>query len=167
MRKFKKVLAGFSVLILLTLGCISAAGLENSNYERIVYSPYSDYAEGINNTDNVSVQASGIISSYVLTLYKSNSNTLTVRGQTTSANICSKIGFTYIRLQKYVNGSWQNYASWTDLYNTESVVYTAAKSVAVTSGTYRAVCEHYGEQKILLIIPKTEKIYNETTSLVI
>lgn len=170
MKKIKVIVAFLLALTLISANYASAA---ESN-ESVVYSSNPVFAEGINNSgshqtfdsESVTAQATGIIASNYLSLSK-DGTTLTVRGQTTSYQVSLKIGFTYVRIQKYVSGAWQNYASWLDIYNTDSLVCSTVKTYSVSSGTYRAVCEHYAEQDGILWFKNTEKIANSTTSLVV
>lgn len=158
----------FLVASILSSSFALAAGQRDYGADSVIYSSSLNVAEGINNSsaDELSAASSNIIVSHYLMLLRSG-NTLTARGQTCTDKVSLEIGFTYVKIQKYVNGSWQDVSSWTKIYNTNSLVCSTVKSTNVSSGTYRAVCEHYAKQKTILWFTQTEKIYNYTTSLTI
>ncbi len=126
-----------------------------------------DEVYGLYNTDvevEVTPRATGLIISKSLKLSKTSS-ALKITATTTCASDVDKCGFTYIKLQRKVNGSWTDYKTYTDQYS-ESTSKTFSKSVSVpTAYTYRVICEHYAEKSKLLIFKDTETSYNVTSSL--
>jgi len=114
-------------------------------------------------TSEGSVRAD-LISSYSLTLAK-NGSQLVIVAKTIGISSVTKSGFTYIYLQRYVSGAWQNYATYTNQYN-DGPTHSFSKAVnAATGYSYRVVCEHYAEKKTLLIFTSSQTIYNQTASL--
>lgn len=166
--KTKRLLITLILVASILSSSFALAAGRDYGADSVVYSSSPNVAEGINNSsaDELSAASSNIIVSHYLMLLRSG-NTLTARGQTCTDKVSLEIGFTYVKIQKYVNGSWQDVSSWTNIYNTNSLVCSTVKSTNVSSGTYRAVCEHYAKQKTILWFTQTEKIYNYTTSLTI
>lgn len=122
-------------------------------------------AEGVYNS-NANTRATGLISQKTLTLSKTGTQ-LIISAKTKGSDDVDKCGFTYIKLQRLVNGSWTDYSSYCyyDQYN-ETNSKTFSKYITPPSGyTYRVVCEHYAAKKTLLIFTSEETSYNETTSL--
>jgi hypothetical protein len=108
--------------------------------------------------------SSDLIQGYSLTLAK-NGTQLIIYGSTMCVSSVTKSGFTYIRLQRYVSGSWQNYSSYTEQYK-NATSYTFSKAVSAASGySYRVICEHYAEKPYLLLFKTTQTISNQTGSL--
>ena len=122
-------------------------------------------AEGVYNS-NANTRATGLISQKTLTLSKTGTQ-LIISAKTKGSDDVDKCGFTYIKLQRLVNGSWTDYSSYCyyDQYN-ETNSKTFSKYITPPSGyTYRVVCEHYAAKKTLLIFTSEETSYNETSSL--
>lgn len=121
--------------------------------------------EGIYNT-NANARATGLISQKTLRLSKTSSQ-LIITAQTIGSDEVDRCGFTYIKLQRLVNGSWTDYSTYcySDLYS-DSATYSFAKTITPPSGyTYRVIAEHYAAKKTLLIFTSEETSYNETSSL--
>ena len=79
----------------------------------------------------------------------------------------TKCGFTYIKLQRLINGTWTDYTTYCyyDQYS-ESTSKTFSKSISAPKGyTYRVICEHYAEKTKLLVFKDKETSYNATSSL--
>lgn len=122
-------------------------------------------AEGIYNT-NATARATGLISQKTLRLSKTSTQ-LIITAQTIGSDEVDKCGFTYIKLQRLVNGSWTDYSTYcySDLYS-DSATYSFSKTITPSSGyTYRVIAEHYAAKKTLLIFTSEETSYNETSSL--
>lgn len=122
-------------------------------------------AEGIYNT-NANARATGLICQKTLRLSKTSSQ-LIITAQTIGSDEVDRCGFTYIKLQRLVNGSWTDYSTYcySDLYS-DSATYSFAKTITPPSGyTYRVIAEHYAAKKTLLIFTSEETSYNETSSL--
>lgn len=122
-------------------------------------------AEGIYNT-NANERATGLISQKKLTLSKTSTQ-LIITATTKGSEEVDKCGFTYVKLQRLVNGSWTDYSTYCyyDQYN-ESNSKSFSKYITPPSGyTYRVICEHYAAKKTLLVFTSEETSYNETTSL--
>lgn len=122
-------------------------------------------AEGIYNTNN-GARATGLISQKTLTLSKTSTQ-LIITAKTIGSDEVDKCGFTYVKLQHLVNGSWTDYSTYCyyDQYN-ESNSKTFSKYITPPSGyTYRVVCEHYAAKKTLLVFTSEETSYNKTSSL--
>lgn len=121
---------------------------------------------GFNNSDVTPLKA-GLITGKYLKLSKTTDK-LIISAKTTCTNDVDKCGFSYIKLQRLINGTWTDYSSFCyyDQFN-ESNSKTFEKSVNAVKGyTYRVVCEHYAEKSKLLVLKDKESIYNETPALV-
>lgn len=81
-----------------------------------------------------------------------------------------KCGFTYIKLQRLINGVWTDYNTYCyyDQY-AESTSKTFSKTITAPHRIYLScnlICEHYAEKTKLLVFKDTETSYNVTSSLV-
>lgn len=125
---------------------------------------------GLYNTNNdadVSLMATGLITNKRLKLAKTTDK-LIITAKTSCTTDVKKCGFTYIKLQRLINGTWTDYSSYCyyDQYN-ESNSKSFEKAITAPKGyTYRVVCEHYAEKTKLLVFKDTETSYNVTSSLV-
>lgn len=118
------------------------------------------------NNSNVSMMSSGLILSKSLKLSKTT-NKLIIAAKTSCATDVKKCGFTYIKMQRLINGTWTDYSSYCyyDQYS-DSISKSFEKSISAPKGyTYRVVCEHYAEKTKLLVFKDTETQYNVTPSL--
>lgn len=130
----------------------------------IIEEVYGLYNTG-NNSD-VSLMATGLITNKNLKLAKTTDK-LIITAKTSCTTDVKKCGFTYIKLQRLINGTWTDYSSYCyyDQYN-ESNSKSFEKAITVPKGyTYRVVCEHYAEKTKLLVFKDTETSYNVTSSL--
>lgn len=119
---------------------------------------------GIYNSVDVQTRASNLITSNSINLTKSGDNLL-VSGFTNGIDGVDKCGFSYVTLQRLVNGKWEDYVKWTDLYSSSSM-YTLGKSVTAAHGyNYRVICNHHAEKPGFLWFRDTQDIYNETSYL--
>lgn len=124
---------------------------------------------GLYNTSNnsdVVLMATGLITNKNLKLAKTTDK-LIITAKTSGSTDVTKCGFTYIKLQRLINGTWTDYSSYCyyDQYN-ESNSKSFEKSISASKGyTYRVVCEHYAEKTKLLVFKDTETSYNVTSSL--
>lgn len=140
---------------------------ETASAQEITTEKILETAHGIYDSDSVNdtARASDLITSNSLTLTKTTSS-LVIYARTKCIEDVTKCGFTYIRLQRLINGSWTDYATYCyyDQY-ANATEKTFSKSITPPSGyTYRVICEHYAEKPRLLIFTDTHTIYNETTS---
>ena len=111
-------------------------------------------------------KATGLILSKSLSLAKTDTQ-LIITAKTIGASEVTKCGFTYIKLQRLLNGSWTDYSAYCyfDQYN-NSTSKTFSKYLSTPKGyTYRVICEHYAEKPFLGFWTTSETSYNETTSL--
>lgn len=119
-----------------------------------------------NNNADVSLMATGLITSKSLKLAKTTDK-LIITAKTSGSTDVTKCGFTYVKLQRLINGTWTDYTAYCyyDQY-AESTSKTFSKTISAPTGyTYRVVCEHYAEKTKLLIFKDTETSYNVTSSL--
>lgn len=119
-----------------------------------------------NNNSNMSIMSTGLIVSKSLKLAKTTSS-LVITATTIGDTDVTKCGFTYIKLQRLINGTWTDYTTYCyyDQYS-ESTSKTFSKTISAPTGyTYRVICEHYAEKTKLLIFKDTETSYNVTSSL--
>lgn len=119
-----------------------------------------------NSTINALASSNGLISAVQLTLTRDSSTQLNVYGDTTSDSVMSKIGFTSITIQREVNGTWTNYATWNNLYDYNALTHSEDKEISVQNGYYyRAIAYHYAEKPTFLWFTDSQTYYNETTVL--
>lgn len=136
---------------------------------RVVEDEIIEEVYGLYNTNNnssVSLMSTGLIVSKSLKLAKTTSS-LIITATTIGNTDVTKCGFTYIKLQRLINGTWTDYSSYCyyDQYN-EYSSKSFEKSISAPKGyTYRVICEHYAEKPKLLIFKDTETSYNETSLL--
>lgn len=120
-----------------------------------------------NHNSDISVMSTGLITSKSLKLSKTTSS-LIITAETVGIADVKKSGFTYIKLQRLINGVWTDYTTYCyyDQY-AESNSKTFSKIISAPTGyTYRVICEHYAEKPRLIIFKDTETCYNATSSLV-
>lgn len=142
------------------LVCEDALVVENDIIEEVY---------GLYNTDNnadVSLMATGLITSKSLKLAKTTDK-LIITAKTICVTDVKKCGFTYVKLQRLINGTWTDYTTYCyyDQYS-EATSKIFSKTISAPKGyTYRVVCEHYAEKTKLLIFKDTQTSYNVTSSL--
>lgn len=115
---------------------------------------------------DVDPMATGLIKRSDLSLSKTSAQ-LIISAITEADVSVTKCGFTYIKLQRLLSGSWTDYSEYCyyDQYN-NTKIKEFTKTISAPKGyTYRVICEHYAEKPRLAIFTSSEKIYNETTSL--
>ena len=131
---------------------------------RVVEDEIIEEVYGLYNTNNnssVSLMSTGLIVSKSLKLAKTTSS-LIITATTIGNTDVTKCGFTYIKLQRLINGTWTDYYDQYNEYSSKSF----EKSISAPKGyTYRVICEHYAEKPKLLIFKDTETSYNETSLL--
>lgn len=124
---------------------------------------------GLYNTDSntdISLMATELIVGKNLKLSKTTDKLL-INAKTSGSSDVTKCGFTYIKLQRLINGSWTDYSSYCyyDQYS-EGTSKTFSKTISAPKGyTYRVICEHYAEKTKVLIFKDKETKYNVTSSL--
>lgn len=167
----KKIISIFFVLLsIFSVFSINAFAVDLVSEDTLVIE--NDIIEevyGLYNTDNnadVTLMATGLITNKSLKLAKTTDK-LIITAKTSCITDVTKCGFTYVKLQRLMNGSWTDYSSYCyyDQYN-ESNSKNFEKAISAPKGyTYRVVCEHYAEKTKLLIFKDTETSYNATSSL--
>ena len=119
---------------------------------------------GLYDSPGIQTRAANLITENSIKLTKSGDN-LVVSGYTNGIDGVDKCGFSYVTLQRMVNGTWEDYVKWTDLYSTTNK-YGLGKSVAAAHGyTYRVICNHHAEKPGFLWFRDKQDIYNETSTL--
>lgn len=104
---------------------------------------------GLYDSTGIQTRAANLITENAIKLTKSGDNLL-VSGYTNGIDGVDKCGYSYVTLQMLVNGTWQDYVKWTDLYSSSNK-YAFGKSVAVPHGyTYRVICNHHAEKPGIL-----------------
>ena len=169
MKKIISICLAF--LSIFSIFSINAFAMESIGEESIIPNNNIIIEEvyGLYNTNNdsdVSVMSTGLITSKSLKLSKTTDK-LIITATTLCVTDVKKCGFTYVKLQRLINGSWTDYSSYCyyDQYN-ESNSKNFEKAISAPKGyTYRVVCEHYAEKTKLLIFKDTETSYNATSSL--
>lgn len=127
------------------------------NYDAIGIGKYD-----FDSTQGAQPRTSGLITATQLTVYRSSTQ-LAVYGRTNCFDIMSKVGFTYIIIQRWENNKWTDYLTINDYYDTNVDFHSYGKYHSVPMGyTYRAICNHYAEKPGILWFTDKENIYNET-----
>lgn len=119
-----------------------------------------------NSNEKISLMSTGLITYKSLKLSKTTSN-LIITAETICSPDVKKCGFTYIKLQRLINGTWTNYTAYCyyDQYADATSKRFSRTISAPTGYTYRLICEHYAEKTKLLIFKDTETSYNVTSAL--
>lgn len=164
--KYKRIIVIAAVIIAFITGTLSASAVV---FDINLFRGIVEEAHGLYNTNNntdINLIASGLITYKSLTLTKTT-NSLKITAETVGTTDVKKCGFTYIKLQRLINGSWTDYSAYCyyDQYN-ESYSKNFEKTISAPKGyTYRVICEHFAEKTKLLIFKETETSYNEISSL--
>lgn len=176
MKKFITVLLIATIASLTIISPLSVSAASSNTNGNITYSENENVAYGINNTsgtsiinnnttESVSATSSSLINETNLTLTKDGNN-LTIYGYTCSTKVCSTIGFTYLKIQRYANGTWNDVYGWNGMYAYDTSGHAVSFTDSVSSGySYRAVCEHYAFYDGILFFDESQSIYNETSAL--
>lgn len=166
----KKIISIFFLTTLLLLPLqITTFGDEQCNQEiQNIEESIIETAEGLNNIED-NARSSDLFWTTSLQLAKNNNNQLVVTAITECKTGVTKCGFTYIKLQRLIGGSWTDYTEYCyyDIYsNSASNCFT--KCISAPRGyTYRVTCEHYAEKPLLGILKSKQKSVNTTTSIVL
>ncbi|MBR1812103.1 MAG: hypothetical protein IJ766_10745 [Clostridia bacterium] len=120
---------------------------------------------GIYDIEAASSSSTLIISSS-LGLAKTSTK-LEITASTLCASDVTKCGFTYIKLQRLINGTWVNYSAYcySDLYDNSSYDNFSVSATVPHGYYYRVICEHYAEKPYLVFLKTTDTKYNETSSI--
>lgn len=119
---------------------------------------------GLYDSTGTQTRAANLITENSIKLTKNGDN-LVVSGYTNGISGVDKCGFSYVTLQRLVNGNWEDYMNWTDLYSSSNM-YSLGKSVTAAHGyTYRVICNHHAEKPGFLWFRDKQDIYNETSTL--
>lgn len=168
MKKFISLfLAVLSLISILSINTFARGEISESAIvieDEIIEEVYGLY--NTSNNSDVSVMSTGLITSKSLKLSKTTDK-LMITAKTSCSTDVTKCGFTYIKLQRLINGTWTDYSSYCyyDQYN-ESNSKNFEKTISAPKGyTYRVVCEHYAEKTKLLVFKDKETSYNVTSSL--
>lgn len=165
----KKIISLTLMSILLVMSFmipVCAADVSEEDTE-IAADSIIEIVTGIYDNDDVqALSSSDLILSKALTLTKTT-NGLVIKAKTQCISDVTKCGFTYIKLQRLINGTWTDYSAYCykDQY-IDSCSMSFSKTVTPPKGyTYRLICEHYAEKKKLIFFKDTQTIYNATSSL--
>lgn len=138
------------------------------NQESVIASD-ADIVYGIYNTDEISdvnPAASNLISAKSISLKKSG-NILILSAKTSCVSGVTKCGFTYIKVQRLINNVWTDFGTfcYKDQYSDSSSMTFSANVYGPKGYTYRAICEHYAEKKVLLVLKSKQTEYNATSTM--
>ncbi len=128
-----------------------------------------DVVYGIYNTDensDISTCASNLIIAKSISLRKSG-NILILEATTKGSSEVTKCGFTYIKVQRLINNVWTDFGTfcYKDQYSDSNSMTFTSNVYGPKGYTYRAICEHYAEKKVLLGLKSKETAYNVTTTM--
>ena len=128
-----------------------------------------DVVYGIYNTDensDISTCASNLIIAKSISLRKSG-NILILEATTKGSSEVTKCGFTYIKVQRLINNVWTDFGTfcYKDQYSDSNSMTFTSNVYGPKGYTYRAICEHYAEKKVLLGLKSKETAYNVTRTM--
>ena len=109
---------------------------------------------------NSDPKSSGLIYEKKMLLAKDGSS-LVISGETKCISGVVKCGFTYIKIQRYVNGSWTDYVTYTDIYADSNNCKCSKRVAGITGYKYRVVARHYAKKTLF----NTESIITTTGTL--
>lgn len=155
-----------AVLLLLPLQIIALGDEQHDQNTQDTGEFIVETAEGLNNMES-DAKSSDLFWSTSLQLAKTNNGQLAITAITKCVAEVTKCGFTYIKLQRLVGGSWSDYTEYCyyDLYN-DSNIKNIVKYISPPKGySYRVTCEHYAEKPLLGILKSKQKMPNTTTTI--
>lgn len=161
MKKTVSLLLALCMMLFLSVQSLAATAVSEDEVLEVAYgkfnTPTGTTAEPL---------ATGLIIDKKLFLAKTSTQLL-ISAKTKGSADVTKCGFTYIKLQRLLNGQWTDYTTYcySDVYTNDIVKDFSVAANAPKGYTYRVICEHYAEKPRLAIFTSSEKIYNETTSL--
>ncbi|MGN0654307.1 MAG: hypothetical protein ACI4KD_05255 [Oscillospiraceae bacterium] len=167
----KKIISALVVvLILCSFGSVQSFALDY-NYDNCEFSSEMivDEVHGLydfESTNEITTYSTSLFKAKSITLSKTSTQ-LIITAQTTGIEEVTKAGFTYIKLQRLINGAWTDYSTYCyyDQFS-NSNNKTFSKTISAPKGyTYRVVCEHYVEKPRLIVFKTSETSYNQTSSL--
>ena len=153
------------VSLMLCCLMVMAAGVfpASADFQESVNFSFDEAEHGLYDSSNViTPYASGLLTAYKLTIGTSGGK-LAVSAYTEGVMEATKVGFTYVRIDRLVNGVWQAYAQWNDYYSDFNTC-SFGKLLNAPAGYYRAACEHYVEKPRLLIFKATQTQINLTST---
>ena len=113
--------------------------------------------------ENVNERVSGLILSYGISIEKSGTSSIVIKGKTYCASDVVKCGFKNLTVERRKSSSysWSDYYDYGDVYRDTSAT-TLNTTLSVASGyQYRVTCKHYAKKNLLL----TENISNASAVL--
>lgn len=157
MKKFISMVLCCLTIVLVAIFPLSASAQEATNlsFDEAVHGLYDS-------TNGITPYATGLLTAYKLTIGSSGGK-LAVSAYTEGVMEVTKAGFTYVRVDRLVNGTWQTYAQWKDYYSNYNSS-SFGKLLDAPAGYYRAACEHYVEKPRLLLFKATETHINLTST---
>ncbi|HHU85074.1 MAG TPA: hypothetical protein GXZ23_07925 [Clostridiales bacterium] len=167
----KKIISIF-LIVLLMFSLFSNVVLAQDFYRTNSFVSQDDIIEEVyglynsNNYNGTGSRATGLITKNLLKLTKTTSS-LKIQAETLCSSDVTKCGFTYVKLQRLINGTWTDYTTYCyyDQYS-QSNGLVFLKTIYPPSGySYRVICEHYAEKPKLIFFKETQTIYNATSSL--
>lgn len=166
----KKIISVFflAIFLLLPLQIIAFGDKQHNQEIQSTEETILEIAEGINNVED-NAKSSDLFWTISLQLAKNNNNQLVITAVTECKNGVTKCGFTYIKLQRLIDGSWTDYTEYCyyDIYS-NSATKSFTKCISAPRGyIYRVTCEHYAEKPLLGILKSKQKMSNTTTSIVL
>lgn len=147
----KRVLS-FLLCIILTFSffAFDTKALEDEFFEPYVIDFVLTGDNSLVETSNEETRATGLITSYSLSLSKSGT-TLKITGTTSCSPTVVKCAFKDLTVQRRKSSSysWEEYYDFGNVYEDDYRI-SLSTSLAVASGyQYRVVCEHYAKKNIL------------------
>lgn len=108
--------------------------------------------DSINTAENSQERATGLITSYSISLTLTGS-TLKISGKTVGIAEVVKCGFDSVIVERRANSSsdWEEYKEYSDLY-VDGTSYTLTKQLNVNANyQYRVTCVHYAKKNIISV----------------
>jgi len=96
------------------------------------------------NAADVGIQASLYINSIDCSITPYSGGRISITASVTGTGVMDKIGVSKLTIQKYQAGSWVDEASWTDLYDYNTIISAIEGSYyGIAGNKYRAVITFY------------------------
>ncbi len=114
---------------------------------------------------DAATRSSGLISNtqVSLSLTAIGANTLDLYVRTESSETMDKIGIKSMKIQKYVNGLWEDYLSASDIYSTNATYNVEKRTFIVMKDySYRLTVTHYAEKKVFLVFTDKQELTDTT-----
>lgn len=140
----KRFLSFLLAIVCLSQLFMTSLALENDSF---VDKSFGNIYEGIDED----IQASGLIFSYALSIYRQGSTTLVISGATICDSVVVKCGFKALKIERRLNSSssWTEYYNYGNLYFDANAYHLYEEHTVEPGYQYRVTCKHYAKKNLL------------------